>query len=115
MKAETSPYDATPEIKNAQNHRVPFLPSIHLVVKPFRFRSTSRSFHWYRDFVWGGLVRSTNGAGWEACQHFVCGSANLSIGGHTVDLHLAVGNNRLDLTLLLQVLQALACEGAVDL
>jgi len=34
---------------------------------------------------------------------------------HTVDLHLAVCHHLLDLPLLLQVLEALACERAVDL
>lgn len=34
---------------------------------------------------------------------------------HTVDLHLAVRNDRLDLTLLLQILQALPREGTIDL
>lgn len=34
---------------------------------------------------------------------------------HTVDLHLAVSHHLLDLSLLLQVLQAPPCEGAVDL
>lgn len=34
---------------------------------------------------------------------------------HTVDLHLAVGDNRLDHALLLEVLEALSCQRAVDL
>lgn len=34
---------------------------------------------------------------------------------HTVDLHLAVRDNGLDLSLLLEVLEALAGQGAVDL
>lgn len=33
----------------------------------------------------------------------------------TVDLHLAVCDNSLDLTLLLEILQALACQRTVDL
>ena len=37
------------------------------------------------------------------------------VAGRTVDLHLAVGDNRLDQTLLLQLLDALAGERAVDL
>lgn len=36
-------------------------------------------------------------------------------GKHTVDLHLAVSDNRLDEALLLEVVQALAGERAVDL
>ena len=36
-------------------------------------------------------------------------------GGHTVDLHLAVANNLLDLALLLQIREALPCQRAVDL
>jgi hypothetical protein len=36
-------------------------------------------------------------------------------GQRTVDLHLAVGDNGLDLSLLLKVLEALAGQGAVDL
>lgn len=36
-------------------------------------------------------------------------------GRHTVDLHLAVANNLLDLALLLQIRKALPCQGAVDL
>jgi hypothetical protein len=33
----------------------------------------------------------------------------------TVDLHLAVGNHLLDLTLLLEILEGLSCERTVDL
>ena len=36
-------------------------------------------------------------------------------GGRTVDLHLAVGDNRLDDALLLEVGQGLASQGTVDL
>jgi len=39
----------------------------------------------------------------------------LATRGHTVDLHLAVCNDRLDLALLLEVLEAPASQGAVDL
>lgn len=40
---------------------------------------------------------------------------NLLADGTGVDLHLAVGDDRLDHALLLEVLDALAGEGAVDL
>jgi hypothetical protein len=36
-------------------------------------------------------------------------------GGHTVDLHLAVSDHRLDDALLLEVGKALSCQRAVDL
>lgn len=38
-----------------------------------------------------------------------------ALGGHTVDLHLAVGDNGLDHALLLEVGNALACQRAVHL
>ena len=44
---------------------------------------------------------------------FLC--LSLEVNGHTVDLHLAVRNNLLDLTLLLEILECLSCERAVDL
>lgn len=56
----------------------------------------------------GCLVRSTNGAGCAKSVMVLTTTRMYGFEWHTVDLHLAVGDNGLDLSLLLEILQALA-------
>lgn len=75
---------------------------------------------WYncRGFgVFDILVSATNGAGCHAVSLvLLCiASCPAVLRRRTVDLHLAVADHLLDLALLLEILQALPCQGTVDL
>lgn len=65
---------------------------------------------------WKKLLAGCFHAGWPCCAGSTCATGG---GGcerrHTEDLHLAVRDDGLDLSLLLEVLEALAGQGAVDL